>query len=264
VTIPTTYNLDYSGLYPDLQDRATSRLLVQFQRATLLKAVLRALVNEVERLSVAIADVIRCRTLVAATGVNLDAIGRIVGQKRIGWGAIDLPLIQEDNQNIITEDGEDIILATMDRSTWSITDDEYLTMILLRITSNFNKFSSVPELSDSILQATGIQVTVERTGPMQVTMLVPPDTSTLMVTYLKQSINLLSANNVYLFPYPATLEVDVAFNTNILTEDGFNILTEDGSTIITEDIPTGGIGIPGSATWDDLSTWDDTKKWEKP
>lgn len=241
MTIPTTYNLDYTELYPDLQDRATSRLLIQFQQAALLKAVLRALVNEVERLSVAIADVIRCRTLVAATGANLDAIGRIVGQRRLGWGAIDMNLIQETGENVVEEDGVTNVMATMDRSTWSISDDEYLTLILLRITSNFNKNSSVPELVDSIFQATGIRVMVKRTGPMQVTMMVPPTISTLMVTYLKQSIDLLSANGVFLFPYPATLEVDVAFNTAIIQENGLNIQAEDGTQIISEDVSTGGV-----------------------
>ena len=227
MSIPVEYQIDFSPLRQDLQQRAWSRLLMEFQNSPVLGQLLYALVSEIQALSDAIVDVIQYQSLWYAQGVNLDVIGRIVGQKRgssqTGTAAIDT----EDGLDITTETGETIVSAT----TLADSDSTYQNLILLRIASNFNKNSSIPELSHSIYQTTGVSAIFNRTGPMSVDIEIPGDTPDLTMDYLSQPLNNTKVERSFLFPYPATLDVAIVLASDIITEDGIGITTEDGKQI---------------------------------
>jgi hypothetical protein len=67
----------------DHVEQAKARMLTQFRDSPKLNALLEALVIEVQLSEDVIFDVILLRYLDAATGVNLDIIGRIVGRERL-------------------------------------------------------------------------------------------------------------------------------------------------------------------------------------
>lgn len=87
----------------DLQQRAFSRMLLQFRDSPVLLSLLWGFVSELQNLSDAIAGVINGRDPSKATGYNMDAIGRIVGQPRVILTAsvlIGLCRIQTDRGQI--------------------------------------------------------------------------------------------------------------------------------------------------------------------
>lgn len=68
----------------DHEERARAKLLDQFQDKAYLEAVLRAFIFQVQRLEDCAWEVILLRNIDTGEGVQLDAIGRIVGRSRLG------------------------------------------------------------------------------------------------------------------------------------------------------------------------------------
>lgn len=69
---------------PDHRDRGLSLLITQYQELPRLRSLLGALLDEVQVVEDAAWDVILGRLVDDAEGAQLDTIGRIVGQPRIG------------------------------------------------------------------------------------------------------------------------------------------------------------------------------------
>ncbi len=193
--------------------------------------MLAALVKEVQLLHDAVIDVIKYRTLYHAQGANIDVLGRIVGTGRTGWVDTVFTILQEDNSPILEEDGETELLANIPISS-SLDDSDYRSLILLKVVKNFIKHSSVPEITAAILQATQVPVQIRTTGPMQVDVVIPQGVDPKLVSYVDRKSSNQYTDESFLFPFPATLEVQVVQNDNIIQEDGFEILMEDGETPI--------------------------------
>lgn len=230
--IPDKYDINFIGDIPFLTERGIGRLLEQFrpngQVVPVLGTILIYLLREVQELSSDIIWTLQGRTLSQAQTDQLDIIGRIVGLKRnIILDGI-FPLWTQDGQNIITQDGQniDVIEAVSDRG-----NDEYRQLLLLKIICNNMKYCSVPELTAAIFETSGIEVIIERIGPMQVSVIVPPGTE---VTNIDAQNNTFEVDGKFLFPWPATLEVIVGYSDNILTQAGDNILTQTGDEIVTQ------------------------------
>ncbi len=65
-------------------DQAVALLIEQYQEKPNLEKLIRAYVDELQHIEDAIWDVLQEQTVTNATGVNLDVIGRIVGEDRHG------------------------------------------------------------------------------------------------------------------------------------------------------------------------------------
>lgn len=207
--IPDPYQLDFDSLKQDLQTRAFQRILLQFHRSPVLLQVLWAFVSEVQALSDAIVDVIKYRSLYYAQGVNQEILGRLVGQPKVGWELVELPILTVTGEPIVEQDGVTEVIIGVEQAVTNITDDEYQTLLLLKTFTNFAQFGSVNEVVSAISTATGVTVQLQRTGPAQITVTVPAGTDQSTIDFILRKFSNINCDNIFLFPYPAGAEITV-------------------------------------------------------
>lgn len=199
--------IDFSTLKFDLKELAESRLLSQFYNSTVLKLLLDAFTSEVQELSDAIYELLKGRSIYNGQGEQLNAIGRIVGQGRKYydydtdfWFATDEMEIQPDNgswwcQNAVQASNEEM------------DDETYRKWLWMKILENHNKFSSVPELEDAILDGIGETIGIERNGIMTAKIYVSSNISLTNKNLLSYNKDTDLTDNDYMFAYPATTSI---------------------------------------------------------
>lgn len=91
-----------------------TRLLEQFKDQPRLTALARSYLNQIQKLENAIWEVIQIRGIDQSEGVNLDAIGRLVGRPRLGLGDVDYRVALRAQIRINRSSGspEDMIVVT--------------------------------------------------------------------------------------------------------------------------------------------------------
>ena len=229
MSLPSTYNIDFSGLTQDLPTRGASRFLCQFYQAPVLNAILNAFSQEIQVLSDAINATIQNATLPYSAGVAMDSIGAILGQPRTDVMINTTELYMQDGTgDILMEDGVSDIMVDTLGYTQQIGDDEYRPLLLLRTLRNTNIDSSIPGLVVDILTATGVTAIFQLTGPMQVQVLIPSTTSSENLEYIRRKTTSNKTDDSWLFPFPATLDLTVVYN------DGIEITTESNVPILLE------------------------------
>jgi hypothetical protein len=95
-------------------DQGVDKFLEQFKGEPALDALARSYLNRIQELEDAIWEVILIRGIDASEGVGLDAIGNIVGRKRLGLGDIDYRVALKAQIRINRSSGtpEDMIAVT--------------------------------------------------------------------------------------------------------------------------------------------------------
>ena len=200
-------NIDVSEYVQDLCDRATNRLLRQFQNSCVILNVVCALADEVQELYDAAVATIKNRTLYDATGVNLDTLGRIVGQDRI--------LLNAANLQWFGFDGVSAQIGGWDAApNWvsgaslfgdlPANDLQYRNLILGKIFKNHVKVGSVPELIQFARFLTGRSVSFNRVGLFELELIVPTNITPNDVRTLITVFNDNTADNKYIIPMPVT------------------------------------------------------------
>lgn len=98
----------------DHTERGLTKFLEQFKGQPILSALLRSYLNRVQELEDAIWEVILIRGIDESEGVNLDAIGGIVGRPRLGLGDVDYRVALRAQIRINRSSGtpEDMIVVT--------------------------------------------------------------------------------------------------------------------------------------------------------
>ncbi len=207
----------------DLQTRAAGRLLRQFRRSPVLLQVLHALVAEIQEFMDACGDVLRLRTPHDARGEQLNAIGRIVGQDRvlvdyseIAWFAPDL-----DNRGA---DQSPVWCVGAPLLDTAIANDElYRTLIQAKVYRNFVRYGSISEIQEAAREAFGVPVSFQRTGPVDVALLVPRSVPLHVLGFLTEKTTTVRADDEYISPYPATVRIT---DTMFLFDPTFQVDTD--------------------------------------
>jgi hypothetical protein len=187
---------------------AMSRMLSQFYGKKILQLLVQAYIDEVQELSTAIADLIEKRTLNKAEGNALDTIGKIVGRSReyynyeaSYWFAPDTEGVSPDSGHWWCYPAEHAVGQAMD-------DVTYRKWLWMQILENHNLYSSTPEIENNILDGIGETVGIQRTGMMEADLYVSQNISLTNKNLLTYNTNNTLTENDYLFPYPATTNID--------------------------------------------------------
>jgi len=217
--------------------RAFTRLLLQFRQSPILIDILNALSSEIQVLSDVTMDVIRKRGPADAQGANLDAIGRIVGQIRtledfnfLSWFTPD-----ENNQGW---NSAPVWVKNAPQAGDYIADDTWFRQLIQsKVTRNFVKYASIPELIDFVYQAFGIQCGFVRIDTMTINVVVPIGTSLNIKHMLSNYGDVANAERVYFVPVAAGVQIsDVVelseVDSILLDENGDAILDENGNAIL--------------------------------
>lgn len=199
--------VDFSSEYKSLVEAALARLPYSFIKSCVLRQFIAALVSECEELYTACVNMQEQRTIYNATGGVLDALGRIVGCPRQSlvyydsrWFWFDRRAQPWDATNFWNK------YASL-KGTRVYTDEDYRKRIVLQVAKNFTKFSSVPEVTQLIKNATGQNVSFVKTGAMEVTLVVPSTLTRDNYDLLVESTNTLRCDDVFGVPYPVTLKL---------------------------------------------------------
>ena len=157
--IPAKYNVDFGGLQRDFVARAQGRLLQQFQGGPIIKQVLAGFSAECQTTYDAVMAIIESRSLAAAGGKQLAALGRILGQHPSTIPSDQpAPYFVWDTPTIGWDNGWWWVPGAALTGTRAATDPEYALQVLARMHLNITRFSSVPELQAAILDVFGINV----------------------------------------------------------------------------------------------------------
>ncbi len=213
--VDQTYQIDFSSKMTDLRALADSRLLSQFQNSTNLKNVIYCFIDEIQELLDEIIKLEQRRTLYDAGNnldtINLDAIGRIVGQPRenIEAATFNDVYFQPDHDGL----GADVGLAYVRGGRVSVNqaaiDSQYKDLILGRIFANANKTSSIPYLIDVALKVLGLGISFEPVPnePMAYDVIIYQTPTPFQTGFLTLTHPIVTANNAYYMPYPACLRI---------------------------------------------------------
>lgn len=198
----------------DLADLACARLLSQFNQSTTgIQPYLTALVNQTQDWNNITLTVFEGRYLEEAIGVQLNTIGRIVGQDR--------PLV----------DGSEILYFAWDSPTnsqgwdgnagWFTTnapvaglipasDLVYRQYIYGKIFKNQVTGASIPEVLQFIKITLNLDASIENLGyePMAVNVIVPSDTPESYVKLLGSKTSDNTVQNNYFIPVADTVRIN--------------------------------------------------------
>lgn len=205
-------NVDFSKERIDLVTQGTGLALSQFSNSCMLGQFFAAFLEESQELFDSILAMEEGRTLYAAKGSNLDALGRIVGEPRTAFQYSDLSYMWADR----SAQGVDKIEVWVTNATLSSkvipNDAMYRLRILGKILKNFTLAASVPELLNLISNLYGYDVSFIKKGPFTIDLMVPGTIITTVYSALTRFFDdLMVERNCYV-SYPATLSIeDVIF-----------------------------------------------------
>lgn len=209
----TDLALKFNDIEFDLKKISEGRILSQYSQSPLYKELLGAITSEVQELSTALSNLVKYRTIANAEGKNLDIIGKIVGQKRESynydtayWFAPDEDGVQPDNGHWWVQNAPQATDEPMD-------DETYRKWIWMKVMTNHNKFSSVPELEKEIEEGIEEVVGIQRTGMIEQNILVQPSISNSNKALLAYKTDTTMTDNKYLFAYPAATEIGGVYDS---------------------------------------------------
>jgi hypothetical protein len=213
-------------------NRAVSRLLEQFQHSEVLIRVLNAFTDEIKALRDAAIDVQNLRLLEPAVGVELDALGRIVGQTRTITSFTTQEWFTWDDDTLVVEFHPFWVLnAPLGEGTIA-NDYWYKQLIAAKITRNSCQSGSIPEIQRVVQEAYGIAVGIEWVAPMKVNIITPEGTPSYVIDFLSSFVSGDYADDVPNPPYPATLEINnVGVGFHGFFVEGAQFVLSDGNPL---------------------------------
>ena len=219
------FTQDYSEYKLNLLQSNRFKMLSQYQKSNIITKILDAFSEEFQILADNMVKIMKVRSLGYAYGEHLDVIGRIVGCER-GYNDQESAMyFRPDTQGLSVDQG--ILYCTnapTDTGVYKTNDAMYLNKIWAKILSNFNKDSSISELTKIIYAMFGYYIGFGKTDkPFDVFLYVPDNIPRYV---LENLFNFLSNNysqDIPIVPYPATLSLSgivyykpmIAFSTDI-------------------------------------------------
>ena len=199
--------IDFSSYDRDFRAEIDEKILSQFYKSTVFKAVMGAFADECQELYDAITEMRKQRCIAYATGTNLDALGRIVGQERVQYAYTGDIYFTPDVENRSVDQGIAYVKNAPIADTLVPDDNQYRLQILAKTQNNMNRFSSIPELIQQVTLALGIPVSVNITAPATVNIVVTSAASDSDKYFLTLKRNTVQTEDSYFFPYPAGIKI---------------------------------------------------------
>jgi hypothetical protein len=217
--------IDFSQYDIDLVERAETRRLSQFSESCVISGVLTAETNQGVDALQAVLGVLSGRTIAQAAGVQLDIIGRLVGQDRV--------LVNQDIYPYFTPDATDPDYAQDIAPAWTTNgalagdlpanDAQYRSLIIAKIFKNHVKFSSIPEVLQFVRLVYGINISIIKQGNADICLVFPAGTPQYIVLTLTGQVSDNNADHQYFIPTPCAGRIDCyIIGTDYFTPDTTN------------------------------------------
>lgn len=199
------FTIDFSKEERDLVTEGLSLLLGQYQNSCVLRKFIAVFLSECQELYDAILAMMAGRTLNTATGVNLDAIGRIVGQERIAVGIDASDWMMFDTRDKAVDGIQCWCYGASLAQVGDMNDQTLRDWIFFKILKNHALTGSLPEITQAISDFWHLDISFEKVAPFTVNLYVPATISSQQLYYLRMFQDTLRVDRDCLFPYPATL-----------------------------------------------------------
>lgn len=200
-------NLKFDDIKFNLKEISESRILSQYSQSPLYKLLLGAITSEVQELSDALTNLIKCRSIAFANGKNLDTIGKIVGFDRKAYNYDSSFWYEPDDAGVCPDNGHWWVKNSPQAIVEQMDDVTYRKWIWMKILKNHNLFSSKPEIEREIKEGIEENIAIQRTGMIEQDIYTTPEISTTNKNLLSYVVNTTLTDNQYMFSYPAATKV---------------------------------------------------------
>lgn len=204
----TSLTVDFSGYERDLFSEGLGRLLSVFLNKCTVREFAATFLRQVQELYDAAIDVEKARTVVTASGVNLDALGRIVGQPRTTIDYSEDVWFKFDTSGQGFDQLPWWVTGAPLNTNATATDSQFRQQIIARIIKNHTLCASIPELLYLIRTMFDVDVSFIKKGPNEVQFVVQDGTDKVLLYNLLHRENTMTVDDDYRMPYPATLSLD--------------------------------------------------------
>lgn len=200
--------LDFSSVRKDLVAAGLDRMLAQYKNSPLFNKLVAVWLKQCQQLYDAIVDLQEYRTIYRAQGSNLEALGRIVGAKRVDFNYNDDYYFTPDKAGVTPDNGYSwCVNAPM--AGWSTqNDDLFRNSIWRKALSNFVKFGSVPEIQEIVSAYMDEPVGFETSNPFTGTLVVSADIGLTNLEILTYTQNTEQVEHQFRIPYPTTVDFE--------------------------------------------------------
>lgn len=206
--IPKSYEVLFDGVRFDLIGQGLQRMLSQFFDKCVLRQFFAVFLQEAQELYDACIDMQEARTLYAAEGEILDALGRIVGQDRGLWQYDDFSWFFFDRQGQGFDQVPMWCLYAPTSIRQESDDNIYKQNIIGKIHKNHTLTGSLPEVQARVSEVMDAGISFEKVGPNRVKIIAPSTLSTTQLQLLLLSYTDRRVDDGYYLPYPVTLDFD--------------------------------------------------------
>lgn len=201
---PNLAKIEFDEAY--VESDMAQRTLFQFRSSALFQEVLAAFAKELQELQDAIRGVQESRTILGATGEQLDMIGRIVGQRRVLADFADVPWFTPDSSFLL--DSSPIwTIGAVTTADVAEQDGQYRKLILAKIFRNFARYCSIPEIQQCIRVAFGIEAAFTLVGPMELAITLPKNTPANLLRFFTSTFSNEFADDISWLPIAQTCRI---------------------------------------------------------
>lgn len=205
MALPSVYKISFDAYRKDLVQQALDRMLSQHYNKCVLRQFVAAFLDEAQEAYDAIIDMQEQRTVYAAEGENLDALGRIVGEDRAPWAYDDSSWLFFDRQGQGWDQVAMWCLKGPLGQYTEVDDEQYRVNILAKAVKNHTLVGSIPEITNLVQYLLGTNASYEKTGPNECRIIVQDNISTTQLALLTRNYTDKRVDEGYYIPYPATL-----------------------------------------------------------
>lgn len=192
----------------DLQELVCADTLDVFRRSPVLRQIQTVQARETQVLYDAIVNTLRMRTLDAATGAQLDAIGRIVGAwPRPTRDAYALEYFTPDTERQGPDWTGAYVINAPVATQLPLDDPQYRTVIRVQIAKNHTKYGSAPEILYFARMAYGVELSVRNIGLSDLAITLPPSLPPPVAAQIVASVTDETADLKYNLPLPTTSRI---------------------------------------------------------
>lgn len=200
--------LDFSSVRKDLVTAGLDRMLAQYKNSPLFNKLVAVWLKQCQQLYDAIVDLQEYRTIYMAQGSNLEALGRIVGAKRVDFNYNDDYYFTPDKAGV-TPDNSYAWCINAPMAGWATqNDDLFRNSIWRKALSNFVKFGSVPEIQEIVSAYMDEPVGFEISNPFTGTLVVSADIGLTNLEILTYTQNTEQVEHQFRIPYPTTTDFE--------------------------------------------------------
>lgn len=200
--------LDFSSVRKDLVAAGLDRMLAQYKNSPLFNKLVSVWLKQCQQLYDAIVDLQEYRTIYRAQGSNLEALGRIVGAKRVDFNYNDDYYFTPDKTGVTPDNGYAWCINAPMAGWATQNDDLYRNSIWRKALSNFVKFGSVPEIQEIVSAYMDEPVGFETSNPFTGTLVVSADMGLTNLEILTYTQNTEQVEHQFRIPYPTTTDFE--------------------------------------------------------